>query len=114
MDLWSLIVQGAAAVGGASVIAAAVASYVTKRWADRGQLRWKHQYDEKLESLRAQMAARQHLLTASTSTASAISAAAQERRLRAVEELWKGILDTRVWRCSPAQRGSAPAHAREW
>jgi len=95
MEIWSLIGKAVISIGGLGVIIAGIAKWLGQRWAERLSLSWKNEYDRELEKLRANLSTTQELLRSTIASVSQSSLAAQERRLKAVEELWMGILDIR-------------------
>ncbi|MGH8646546.1 MAG: hypothetical protein ACREX4_19630, partial [Gammaproteobacteria bacterium] len=94
-EFWAFIGKAFSVLAAAGVTAAGVAKWAAKQLAARFELKWKHQYDAKIEELRASLSSRLELLGSAVAAASSGHLAAQERRLEAVESMWRGVIDIR-------------------
>lgn len=89
------LLQIVLALGGWAVITSAVAVWISRLLAERLSIRWQQGHNVALERIRADIAREHAVLSTAITSFSAGQAAANERRLRAIEELWKAVLRLR-------------------
>lgn len=95
----SQLLQGLAAIGGLGIIVAGLATWVGQRIAERLTLNWRQEQEKELERLRADIGRSQAILNSAINAFSTVHQSSQQRRVIAVEGMWKCIIDlrTHVW-----------------
>ena len=94
-EIWKLILTGVGGVGSWAAITYLFSSWLGARIAERLKIKWIGEKEKELERLKADITKDRDILNTSLSVFSKGYQYSQERRLKAIESVWKNVLKWR-------------------